>query len=555
MELLSAIANGAWVAGGLREYYRFKRALNSPADSQAAILRRLLLRHAGSSYGQKHVFSNIRNYGDFVRQVPLLDYEQAAPWIRRIQQGEADVLTCGPVLHLIPTSGSTGPLKLIPFTGGLRDEFNRALAPWIVDLFRQEPSLTLGPAYWSVSPAIRLGSSEGSAVPIGFDDDSQYLGGTRQRLVNRVMAAPSALRFIQDTATFRYLTILCLLRRRDLRLISVWHPSFLTLLLDGLPGHWDELLTDLRLGSSERCRALPESIGRHLELRPMPKRAAELGKLDPRCPGAIWPSLKVVSCWADGHAALAARELASRLPGRSIQSKGLLATEAIVTLPFQGGHPVAVESHFFEFIDATGEVRLVEELNEGECYDVIVTTSGGLWRYRLNDQVQVTGFIGRTPSLRFLGRSGNVSDRFGEKLAEAFVGETLRKTLADHACAPGFAMLAPERANGAWRYTLFTDVSVPAGFLAVIEAALRRNPHYDLCRQLGQLEELAVVAVREGAYEAYVAREMKHGRRLGEIKPVALSAREGWSEWFRGRWVEEGTPNEPPHPSPRPSPH
>ena len=148
-----------------------------------------------------------------------------------------------------------------------------------------------------------------------------------------------------------------------------------------------------------------------------------------------------------------------------------------------------------------------------------------------------------------------MSDRFGEKLAEAFVGETLRKTLADHACAPGFAMLAPERANGAWRYTLFTDVSVPAGFLAVIEAALRRNPHYDLCRQLGQLEELAVVAVREGAYEAYVAREMKHGRRLGEIKPVALSAREGWSEWFRGRWVEEGTPNEPPHPSPRPSPH
>jgi hypothetical protein len=538
MELLPAIANGAWVAGCLREYHRFKRALFSPADSQSTILRRLLSHHACSSYGQRHGFARLRNYADFARHVPLLDYEQAEPWIRRTRQGEPAVLTRDPVLHLIPTSGSAGPCKLIPFTQGLQMDFNRALAPWIVDLFRQEPGLAFGPAYWSISPAIQLADAKDSVLPIGFDDDSQYLGGTRRRLVNCVMAAPSALRFVQDTAAFRHLTLLSLLQHRDLRLISVWHPSFLTLLLEALPRHWDELLRDMGQGSSRFSQALPENVRQSLHLRPMPKRVTELAKADPIRAETIWPRLKVVSCWADGHASLAARELADRFPGTLIQPKGLLATEAIVTLPFQGRHPVAVESHFFEFIDAAGEVRLVQDLGEGECYDVVVTTSGGLWRYRLYDRVEVTGFVGRTPSLRFLGRSGSVSDRFGEKLSEAFVGETLRSTLATLQRVPCFAMLAPERGEGVWRYLLFADVFVPDEVVSRVEEGLRCNPHYDLCRQLGQLDELASVQVDGDAYAAFVAREMEHGRRLGEIKPVALSARENWSKWFEAGPVE-----------------
>jgi hypothetical protein len=535
MELLPSIANGAWVAGSVREYHRFKRALSSPAHAQSALLRRLLSHHVGSSYGQKHDFARIRNYADFARQVPLLDYEQAEPWIRRIRRGELGVLTRDPVLHLIPTSGSVGPCKLIPFTQGLQKDFNRALAPWIVDLFRQEPGLAFGPAYWSISPAIQIENADRSAVPIGFDDDSQYLGGVRRRLVNGVMAAPSALRFVHDAETFRYGTLLCLLRRRELRLISVWHPSFLKLLLEALARFWDELLKDLGQGTSRRYQALPEDLSRQLSFRPLPNRTMELAKADPHRPETIWPRLKIISCWADGHAALAADELATCFPRTLIQPKGLLATEAIISIPFQGRHPLAVESHFFEFVDASGEVLLVQDLCEGECYDVVVTTSGGLWRYRLHDRVRVTGFLGRTPSIQFVGRSGNVSDRFGEKLSEAFVGEILRAAFTHYSCSPSFAMLAPEKRDGIWCYALFVDVPLPGNILLRIEAGLRGNPHYDLCRRLGQLGEVDVVSVGRNSYERFVRREMEHGRRLGEIKPVALSARDGWTEWFRER--------------------
>ena len=56
-----------------------------------------------------------------------------------------------------------------------------------------------------------------------------------------------------------------------------------------------------------------------------------------------------------------------------------------------------------------------------ESSAVIVTTGGGLWRYRLGDLVEVDGFVAATPSLRFIGRGASVSALCGEKLNETFV--------------------------------------------------------------------------------------------------------------------------------------
>src|SRR2546426_7503148 len=111
----------------------------------------------------------------------------------RIRQGEANVLTHAPVTHLIPTGGSTGARKLIPFTAGLQREFNAAIGPWLVDLQRQSPGVIGGPAYWSVTPALPDTTAEESAVPIGFDSDAAYLGGTRRRLAEAVLAVPSGV--------------------------------------------------------------------------------------------------------------------------------------------------------------------------------------------------------------------------------------------------------------------------------------------------------------------------------------------------------------------------
>jgi hypothetical protein len=510
MNARATLANLAWLAASAPAHGRFERALREPAHAQSSWLRAHLSANAGTGYGRAHGASSIRSYADFARQLPIVTYADLEPWINRVKSGETNLLTQEPVKRLISTSGSTGARKLIPFTATLQREFNAAIGPWIFDLARTSPAIALGPAYWSVTP---MGEFAGdleaeSAVPVGFDDDSEYLGGARAWLVEAAMAVPSHTRHISDLRKFRHAVLLHLLRCRDLRLISIWHPSFLALLLDTLMRDWEELLAKLHASSRAHARAL---------------RSA-----NPAEPHTVWPHLRVVSCWADAQARGPADDLQRRLPNVMIQPKGLLATEACVTLPFRGRHPVAVTSHFFEFIDDTGNVHPVEDLRQGECYEVIVTTGGGLWRYRLGDRVKITGFVERTPTLRFLGRQGNVSDRCGEKLAEAFVAQVLAKVYPDAT----FAMLAPEHHGGGWRYALYFETTVGRDCESDdLDRELSANPHYALCRRLGQLAAPRVISVRN-AYARFTAAEVARGMRLGDIKPVALSQRSDWAGHF-----------------------
>ena len=527
-----ALANAAWLATSIPAWQRFRRALQRPAEAQADILRRLLASNLDSAYGRAHGFEKIRSYEQFRERVPVVDYDDVAPWIARIVRGEKSVLTCEPITRLVPTSGSTGGRKLIPYTTSFQRELNRAIGPWMVDLCRQHPSVPLGPAYWSISPALPT-SNEPSAVPIGFDDDSAYLGGVRQRLVESTFAAPSALRLVRDRDDFRYLTLLCLLRQPDLRLVSVWHPSFFTLLLDALPARWDEWVGDVTNGGCRRAAQFPPAVRAAVAARPQPRRGAELRRVGPADARQLWPRLRVASCWGDAQAALPFGDLQRRLPGVALQSKGLLATEAFVSIPFREKHPLAVTSHFFEFADARGDVLRAHELRLGASYSIIVTTGGGLWRYRLGDLVEVDGFLGATPSLRFLGRGASVSDVCGEKLAEAFVTRAIAAACSSCGCTPHFAMLAPEcDPAGHWSYTLFAEGELPPDLAKRLDAELRANPHYALCRDLSQLGPLRCCRIPAGAFEILCLVGVSAGRRFGDIKPQSLSPRTDWRQHF-----------------------
>ena len=533
MNAAAALANCAWLAASTPAWMRFLRALKRPEETQRGILRRLIRDNSASAYGRAHDFAGIASYETFRDRVPIVDYDDLKPWIARIMRGEESVLTRENVTRLVPTSGSTGARKLIPFTSSLQREFNAAIGPWMVDLCRENPSVPFGPAYWSISPSTLAGGEVKSAVPIGFDDDSAYLGGVRKVLVEATFAAPSALRLATDPQAFRYATLLCLLRQPDLRLISVWHPSFLTLLLDALPAWWEELLEDVATGD---CRRIPTEIRRILRRSPQPDRLQTLRLANPAAPHTFWPYLRVVSCWGDAQAALPCADLRKRLPRITIQAKGLLATEAFVSIPFHRHHPVAITSHFFEFVDENGAVRRAHELRPGEPYKVVVTTAGGLWRYRLGDIVEVDGFVAATPSLRFLGRGSGVSDLCGEKLTEVFVTRAITSACASCNFAPAFAMLAPERdADGHWHYTIFLGEDAPASLLPALEAELRANPHYAICRDLGQLGPVRSFRSDAVTYDAFCKASTSQPRRLGDIKPQSLSTRIDWRETFAGR--------------------
>jgi hypothetical protein len=532
VNLKATIANSLWSAANLPAYCRFCRALPQPEIVQRRRLHAYLRHNARTAFGRAHNFDSIRGYEDFSRRVPLMDYEDFEPWIERIRRGETNVLTREPVTRLVPTSGSTGARKLIPFTAGLEREFGSAIGPWLIDLLCQSKAIAGGPAYWSITPVMADAEAEVSAIPIGFDADTAYLGGTRQRLAAAVMAAPDALRFIKDIEVFQYVTLLCLLRQCGLRLISVWHPSFLSLLLEALPANWEALLADIHSGTCKHASALSPMVRAALQLHPLPQRAIELRAIGPSKPGLFWPRLQLVSCWGDASAEFAAAGLKSLFPNTVVQPKGLLATEAFVTIPFAGRHPVALQSHFFEFIDDTGAVFRIHELRAGQNYEVAVTTAGGLWRYRLRDLVEVTGYVGRTPSLKFLGRSGNVSDLFGEKLSEAFVTQAIQEILSELNAKPKFVLLAPDADKSGSRYTLYFEGRPAENVAERLDRNLRRNPHYANCRDLGQLQPIRLFLIAGQGYETYVTRQMAQGLRVGDIKPAIFSRTDGWSNIF-----------------------
>ena len=530
-------------------WWRYRRALDAPAAVQHRLLLRYLRGNRDTVFGRIHGFARIGSIDEYRARVPLMRYEEYEPLIRRVATGEPAVLTAERVRRLAVTSGSTAAVKLIPYTATLHAEYERAVGAWVVDLYRARPHLAGGPAYWSLTPRVTSPSVPGAAVPVGFDEDSRYLGGLAHRFVDGAMAVPGWIRGIEDHETHRYLTILFLLRARALRLISVWHPSYLTLLMQAMQTNWESLVADIREGGAARAPGLPGACRRTpaARLRADKARADELGTLEPVRYDRIWPALGVVSCWGDAAARGPLDDLRRNWPNVFVQPKGLLATEAIVTFPFgtgvppdprtveparlSGGHhprPLAICSHFFEFLDERGRVYLAHELEPGATYEVVVSTGGGLYRYRLGDRVCVDAIVGRTPSLTFLGREGNSSDLVGEKLHETFVADLITRLFQGH-CPPRFAMLAPAGLS----YTLFVEPggALPQALAERLETGLRENPHYALAVRLGQLAPAGVVHIRDG-FQTFADRAVARGQRVGDVKPVALHRDEGWSQVF-----------------------
>jgi GH3 auxin-responsive promoter len=563
----AATANALWLAGCMPEYRRFRRAVERVEEEQRAILSRVLAENAETEFGRAHGFARLRSLREYQERVPLRDYADFGSWMERIVNGAPNVLAREPVRLLEPTSGTSSgntggsvtgcATKLIPYTRGLEREFQAGIRSWIADLFLNDRQLLAGEAYWSVSPAIATQQRTRGGIAIGFEDDTSYVGGWQRRLVQAAMAVPAAVREIRDMEIFRYVTLLFVARSRRLKLISVWNPAFLTLLVERLAEWGEDLAHDLergtaRSGPMRRGVRSEEELPRGVRewLRADARRAREL-RTALRAPGsraelhrALWPELRLISCWADANAAGPAAQLAALFPQARVQAKGLIATEGFVSLPLAGreGAALAVRSHFLEFLplDEGGDVNcdkplLAHELERGARYNVVLTTSGGLYRYQLNDVIEVAGHWRECAIVRFVGRQGQVSDWYGEKLNEAHVARALQEAFGEARIAPGFAMLACEASGAAPGYVLYVDtIASDDGVEAAareIEVRLRENFHYDYARRLGQLAELRVAHVR-GAAEKYLAARMRKGQRAGDVKPVALDGGAGWAEAF-----------------------
>jgi len=535
----SVAAHRAWLLTLRPAARAFDRALRDPESTQRAVLARLIERNRACAFGAAHRFATVRSIEDFRAAVPVRTYDDLLPWVERAKRGEGRVLTTAPVVMFECTSGSAGAAKFIPYTSALRHEFQRALAPWLCDVYDGDASLAHGPAYWSVTPLARAKTHTEGGVPIGFDDDSDYFGPLSAWFAQRLLAVPRAVARSAEIDVALYLTLRFLLQHRTLTLLSVWNPSLLSVLCRTLETRGEQLAADLRSGALTGADGLPPVV-RHRLARRARRDAGQAEALIAMLregvvrPLALWPRLRLISCWTSAEASGVISDVRRLFPGVAIQGKGLLATEGVMTIPLRrfGGAVPAITSHFLEFAAAgSGRVRLVHELERDHEYVPLVTTGGGLWRYRIGDRVRVTDLIDRMPVLEFVGREDGVCDLRGEKLSPGFVSGVIEAMRAGGALSATFAMLAP--AGDRDGYVLFTDS--PVADRELLDRLLCANPHYAYCRDLGQLRVATVLHIDGDAHAQYLRHCERMHRRAGTAKLVPLDRFGGWADAFARR--------------------
>jgi hypothetical protein len=344
----------------------------------------------------------------------------------------------------------------------------------------------------------------------------------------------------------KYLVILRLaLAQPDVTYLGTPNPSTFLRLLTILNEQRDLLLHSLKTGRLEALGALTPSQRQHVSrlLGPAPLRAAALQAIPQLTFANVWPRIRLVTTWTGGSCGIALANVRATLPSDTmVMELGYQSSECRGTIAVEAETPAGLpplHHHFVEFVEQAAwdggrrHCLTLDQLEVGRCYYVVVTTIAGLYRYFMNDLVEVTGFLHRTPLIRFVQKGRGVTSVTGEKLYEAQAIGAVQAAAASHGLTiPFFLLVADEEDFGYHLYLELDGGPKPAETprrQSIADHVDRRlgelNAEYHSKRTSGRLKPLTVAWLRRGAADAYRAAAVRAGQREGQFKPVVLQYR------------------------------
>jgi hypothetical protein len=89
---------------------------SKPVHYQNQVFDSLIEGAKQTQFGKDHGFADIKSHQDFIKQVPIRDYEQLKPYVEKILHGEENILWKGKPAYFAKTSGTTSGTKYIPIT-------------------------------------------------------------------------------------------------------------------------------------------------------------------------------------------------------------------------------------------------------------------------------------------------------------------------------------------------------------------------------------------------------------------------------------------------------
>ncbi len=93
-----------------------KKWADNPIETQNKVFKSLIDAAQYTTFGNDHRFDTIKSHADFVKQVPIRDYEDLRYYVDKMVAGEPDILWPGKPLYFAKTSGTTSGVKYIPLT-------------------------------------------------------------------------------------------------------------------------------------------------------------------------------------------------------------------------------------------------------------------------------------------------------------------------------------------------------------------------------------------------------------------------------------------------------
>ncbi|PKA98292.1 GH3 auxin-responsive promoter [Flavobacteriaceae bacterium MAR_2009_75] len=89
---------------------------DNPLKTQESVFENLIEKATSTQFGVDHNFSTIKSHSDFVKHVPIRDYEELKPYVEKVVEGQENILWPGKPIYFAKTSGTTSGAKYIPLT-------------------------------------------------------------------------------------------------------------------------------------------------------------------------------------------------------------------------------------------------------------------------------------------------------------------------------------------------------------------------------------------------------------------------------------------------------
>lgn len=473
----------AWLRARLR---RFTGAAARARELQHETLLAKVSRNADSAFGRDFGFATIRSAADFRARVPVLSYEDHRPYISRVLNGEVTALFAPGtrVLMFAMTSGTTGEPKRVPITEELFYEYRMGWQMWGAGAYGDHPDLLY-------KKTLQLTSDwQQYAAPCGIPcGQISGLAATTRPSISQIMfLPPPATTRIHDAAAKHYTALRFALATPKVGMIITANPSSLVEFARRANQQSGSLIRDIHNGtlSCEIPSEVRQSLGSRIAKR-NPARARELERLvsshGSLLPKQAWPGLSVLAVWTGGSIGIFIPRLEELYGNVAVRDHGLSASEGRMTIPLADRTSAGMldfHHHYFEFIPVeehgkpSPTVLEGHELEVDRDYFILLTTSGGLYRYDIHDVVRCVGFNGQAPLLEFLNKGKNFANFTGEKLSEHQVIRAVEKTFVEMSLPVNYFQLAPVMESQP-RYVLLVEQNAHKGREVELAARFQYN--------------------------------------------------------------------------------